>query len=325
MKNLLLGILATLTLVSSPVAKAQVITTKLTGTKTVYAHTVWPITKSSTADGAKLSSAFGPRLKASSNFRYDFHSGIDIPKAEGTPVYAIASGTVYNVYSATDKTSPYYGAGGNVVVVKHTLANPITFHGKQLTTFYSHYLHLKNYSVTKGQLVTKGKAIGQVGHTGTTELNHLHFEIRLGTACSREYQTANPTTLCAQTFGSTPQDPHINPLLFLGYTEAGSITATVTQKNPLKIKIASNRAELDFNEIKVSYQNQTKIINFNDRTGLDLNNLDNNNYNGVLISPAKFNSSTAQYEIEFQLAGWTDFSSVEARDIWGNGVKLTQN
>jgi murein DD-endopeptidase MepM/ murein hydrolase activator NlpD len=40
---------------------------------------------------------------------------------------------------------------------------------------------LDKISVTKGQVIQKGQAIGQAGMTGNVDTPQLHFEIRRGT------------------------------------------------------------------------------------------------------------------------------------------------
>ena len=43
--------------------------------------------------------------------------------------------------------------------------------------FSSIYMHLNNYSVRTGQMVSQGQQIGTVGDTGVTTGDHLHFGI----------------------------------------------------------------------------------------------------------------------------------------------------
>ena len=54
---------------------------------------IWPVSGMDSAD-LPHSSAYGPRLKASEDFRYDYHQGIDIPTPLNTPLLAVADGTV---------------------------------------------------------------------------------------------------------------------------------------------------------------------------------------------------------------------------------------
>ena len=84
--------------------------------------------------------------------------GIGIAAAQGTPVAAVASGTV--VFS-----EPYLGYGPSVILS----------HGNG---YYSVYLYLRDIQVAQGQQVTTGEPLGTVGGTGTPEGAHLEFQIR---------------------------------------------------------------------------------------------------------------------------------------------------
>lgn len=89
-----------------------------------------------------------------------FHSGVDLLAAAGTPVEAIAPGTVV---FANDQ-----GSYGKLVIINHS-------GGLQ-----SRYAQLDSIKVTVGQQVNKGDEVGTVGTTGqpTSKQPHLHFEMR---------------------------------------------------------------------------------------------------------------------------------------------------
>ncbi len=292
----------------------EIKTERIVRTVTTYDQTVWPTV------GKALSSPFGPRQKASEGFRYDFHRGIDIPGAVGEPIYAIADGEVYRTYTDPNTTFPN---GGNVVILRHSPDKPIPFHGQNHTEYYSLYLHLDTIQVSQGDPVAQGAVIGTLGASGTTSFPHLHFEVRLGTTCSREYQISNPTFTCASYFQSGHQDPHVNPFLFLPYADRDNLTVTVIQESPLIVQVRSQPTELDFNNIRVLRGGITKAINLDQRIGIDPNNIDNNNYDGVIISPARFNTSSVSYEITFEFSTLSGFDSIEVTDLWGKGLKMT--
>ena len=88
------------------------------------------------------------------------HTGLDFAAPSGTPVRAVANGTVTEVGSA--------GAYGNRTIV--TLED-----GTELW-----YCHQTSFSVTTGQQVRAGELIGQVGSTGNVTGPHLHLEVRPG-------------------------------------------------------------------------------------------------------------------------------------------------
>ncbi|MFJ6483498.1 MULTISPECIES: LysM peptidoglycan-binding domain-containing M23 family metallopeptidase [unclassified Streptomyces] len=87
-----------------------------------------------------------------------YHTGVDFIAAMGTTVKAVGAGTVVS--------AGWSGSYGNEVVIRHA-------DGK-----YSQYAHLSQLSVSSGQSVTAGQAIGLSGSTGNSTGPHLHFEIR---------------------------------------------------------------------------------------------------------------------------------------------------
>ena len=84
--------------------------------------------------------------------------GVGIAQEQGSPVAAVASGTV--VFA-----EPYLGYGPSVILS----------HGGG---YYSLYLYLNDILVAQGQTVAGGSIIGTVGGTGTPEGAHLEFQIR---------------------------------------------------------------------------------------------------------------------------------------------------
>lgn len=111
-----------------------------------YGTFIWPVPGSK-----KVSSFFGKRGSR-------HHDGVDIPAVSGTNILASASGKV--VYSG--KMRGY----GNIVVIKHK------------NGYHSVYAHNRKHFVKKGQKVSQGEVIAQVGSTGRSSGPHLHFEIR---------------------------------------------------------------------------------------------------------------------------------------------------
>jgi murein DD-endopeptidase MepM/ murein hydrolase activator NlpD len=86
------------------------------------------------------------------------HQGQDILAACGTPVVAALGGEV--------TLTRFQERAGNYVVIK---ADDGTSQA---------YMHLlEPATVTKGDRVTAGQALGQVGQTGRTTACHLHFEL----------------------------------------------------------------------------------------------------------------------------------------------------
>ncbi len=119
---------------------------------------LWPLA----ANLNTLSSLYGGR-KDPINGRSSNHTGIDIPAARGTPIYAAKSGVV---------TTSVYGSGsywsyGNFVLISH----------KDGTSTL--YAHMSSRNVKEGQTVRQGDVVGYVGTTGRSTGNHLHFEVRV--------------------------------------------------------------------------------------------------------------------------------------------------
>jgi len=86
------------------------------------------------------------------------HEGVDFSADAGTPIYASAGGVVdYASYQ------PDYG---NMVEIDH---------GNDIVTRYAHCSKLV---VKVGQVVRRGEKIAEVGSTGRSTGNHLHFEVR---------------------------------------------------------------------------------------------------------------------------------------------------
>ncbi len=94
------------------------------------------------------------------------HSGIDVPAPSGTNIYAAKSGVVIHAAKGTGG----YWSYGNYVIVSHSDGT---------STLYA---HMSRIGCKQGQTVKQGDVIGYVGTTGRSTGNHLHFEIRVGSA-----------------------------------------------------------------------------------------------------------------------------------------------
>jgi murein DD-endopeptidase MepM/ murein hydrolase activator NlpD len=105
------------------------------------------------------------------------HRGIDYAAPIGTPIKAVASGSVDFVGRQ--------GGYGNLVILAH--ANGVT-------TVYG---HLNNFAPTirKGARVNQGDVIGTVGMTGLATGPHLHFEFRIAGVHMDPLKVAMPEAL----------------------------------------------------------------------------------------------------------------------------------
>lgn len=108
-------------------------------------------------DTGWYSSNFGWRTDPFTG-RSAMHEGVDYMVGAGTPIHASAGGVV--AYAA------YHAQYGNMVEIDH---------GNDIVTRYAHASKLV---VKVGQVVRRGEKIAEVGSTGRSTGNHLHFEVR---------------------------------------------------------------------------------------------------------------------------------------------------
>ena len=94
-----------------------------------------------------------------------FHKGVDFVPGVGTPIYAIADGTVKHA------GEDYTGYGNNVII-EHTIAD-------QNIESLSAHMQSGSSPIVTGQQVKVGDFLGLVGDTGLSYGAHLHFEIHV--------------------------------------------------------------------------------------------------------------------------------------------------
>lgn len=94
-----------------------------------------------------------------------FHNGVDFTPGNGTPIYAIADGTVVS------HSDDNYGFG-NHVILQHTV------NGQNVQSLYAH-MQTGSSPLVAGEEIKVGDFIGLVGDTGNSYGAHLHFEIHL--------------------------------------------------------------------------------------------------------------------------------------------------
>ena len=103
--------------------------------------------------GVRLTSSFGPRWGR-------IHKGLDLAGPKGTPIYATADGVVTH--------AGWQSGYGRLVKIEHEFG---------VETRYAHQSKLR---VKKGQRVSRGQQIGDMGNTGLSTGPHLHYEVRSG-------------------------------------------------------------------------------------------------------------------------------------------------
>jgi murein DD-endopeptidase MepM/ murein hydrolase activator NlpD len=100
----------------------------------------------------RFTSGYGPRWGK-------MHRGVDFAAKARSPIYATAEGVV---------TEAAWGSGyGRAVYVKHAFG------------IETRYAHLAKIRVKKGQRVSRGQRIGDMGSSGRSTGTHLHYEIRV--------------------------------------------------------------------------------------------------------------------------------------------------
>jgi len=104
-----------------------------------------------------ISSEYGARRSYNGGPYGTYHEGVDFSAYGGTAVYAPAQGVV----ALAEKL---YVRGG-AVILDHGLG------------VYTGYYHLSEVTVAAGQHVQKGDQLGEVGTTGLSTGNHLHWDM----------------------------------------------------------------------------------------------------------------------------------------------------
>lgn len=104
-------------------------------------------------DPFRFTSGFGRRWGR-------LHAGTDFAAPHGTPIYSTADGVV---------VSAGWSSGyGRLVKIQHEFG------------IETRYAHLSKIRVKKGQRVSRGQQIGDMGNTGRSTGTHLHYEVRVG-------------------------------------------------------------------------------------------------------------------------------------------------
>ena len=109
----------------------------------------------------RITSGYGHRNDPFTGLR-KFHNGIDIANQRGTPVVAAMSGTVVK--------AGYNGNYGRYLILRHA------------DGFQTLYAHLDQALVTVGDRIRQGQQVGEMGNTGYSSADHLHFSIFLNGA-----------------------------------------------------------------------------------------------------------------------------------------------
>lgn len=110
----------------------------------------WPIK-------GRITSGFGWRRNPFARSYKEFHDGLDIADAYGSPIRAAGAGVV--------TFAGYKSGWGNLVVISHGYG------------YVSQYAHNSRILVKVGQKVKRGDIISRMGSTGRSTATHVHFGI----------------------------------------------------------------------------------------------------------------------------------------------------
>ncbi|MBX5484167.1 MAG: M23 family metallopeptidase [Myxococcaceae bacterium] len=106
---------------------------------------------------AHITSRYGMRFHPVLKYQ-KAHNGVDYGTPIGTPVWAVADGTVTR--------AGHFGANGNLVCVRH------------MNAWETCYAHLSKVMVSRGQRVVQKQVIALSGNTGRSTGPHVHFALK---------------------------------------------------------------------------------------------------------------------------------------------------
>ena len=120
------------------------------------------------AEGAPFANPLKSSYRFTSGFGYRrdpktggkrMHNGVDFAAPKGTDIFSPADGVV--TYAG------WQSGYGNYIKIKHEFG------------IETRYGHLSRIRVKKGQRVSRGQQIGDMGSTGRSTGSHLHYEVRV--------------------------------------------------------------------------------------------------------------------------------------------------
>ena len=167
------------------------------------------------------------------------HKGIDMAwnrhqGGKNVPVYAADDGVVYSTKD-NDKSKKSWG---NFVKIKHNDGT------------YTLYAHLRDgIKVKKGQKVKQGDQIGNMGNTGKSGANHLHYEVYVGGA-----STSNRKNPLDYTYVFDGQIVHPDDTKKVKYKpkDTPKVDERDTKIQELQIKVNELTKEVEENNIEIN-------------------------------------------------------------------------
>lgn len=159
-----------------------------------------------------ITQKFGKTVDSRRLYAVGTHSGVDFRAAVGTPVYAVADGTVEGTGN-TDLTCPK-ASFGKWVFIRHN---------DGLATAYGHLSLIK---ATSGEAVKQGELIGYSGSTGHVTGPHLHLTVYAANGIDGQEGAridSRPSAACkgkTYTMPLAPTNAYLDPLLYLPHATA---------------------------------------------------------------------------------------------------------
>ncbi len=266
------------------------------------AQVVWPVSGTTAIDNVDKPFGFRVLCGACTNpDDADFHRGIDVKAAKGTPVYAVWHGRV--VRMRNDNSTSVLPRFGKFVVVA---LDPITrADGTVLDNHKVAYLHLDSVTsgIAVGTDVGPGTQLGTVGNSGSgINTVHLHFDY---------YQGSNDQWI--------RREEARNPLEILPHT---SITPTVTAAkltdDTLRVTVRQDDDSLEIVRFHIAHDGWSTFhgsdpisIDFNEKDGINPDDEDENPYEATTFLPKYFNRNSSSYELKLDFDGdWSDASAL---------------
>lgn len=117
---------------------------------------IWPIDRTKLRGGI---GAFGYRMHPVMRY-WRMHQGVDLGGRIGDPIYATGDGVIDEVVITRSRRSY-----GTYVVVDHGFG------------YKTRYAHLDKVHVQRGDSVSRGELIADLGNTGISTAPHLHYEV----------------------------------------------------------------------------------------------------------------------------------------------------
>src|SRR3989344_1248911 len=174
------------------------------------------------------------------------HADVDILAPDGTPVVAVANGTINRVDNRSS------GFGNSIVLEIPNAPHPD--HPKQITTLFASYGHLGTIMVQEGEVVRKGQQIGTTGDTGFSTAPHLDFQLAKDTAPFVPFWTFTTSEAARAGYDfveavnnglgkDTGIEHTVSPLVYIQSHALDAKSVEVAVEPPSRIDVATQRKQ----------------------------------------------------------------------------------